>query len=143
MIAGIAESIADPSEEMVQTIPVVTLADDTVKKPVSAVSKYKKVTVDGLLTELAANEMRAENNYKDKYVVFDAVIMYIGEHGTIHVGAYSNSADTIECYVDEEYNDFLMNKSKGDRVKIKGKITHVSTTFGYTVDVDEISDVSN
>lgn len=147
LLIGIIQDIQDgPSESPSQTTSA--LADPSnnaaERSTEAASSKYKAVTIESLFSELEANAMRAQNNYEGKYVELNATIDHInGDGGFIRIRGYGNDYDTIKCWVKKEHLDFLMEKNEGERVKIKGKITHVSSSFGYTIDVDSISNVNN
>ena len=45
------------------------------------------------------------------------------------------------CYLtDPSHKSFLLEKSKGDVVTIKGKVTSIGEVIGYHIDIAEISD---
>jgi hypothetical protein len=110
----------------------------------SQTKTYESVDLQQMINELEQNAMKAESTYQNKYVQvvgkidgFDSDGAYI----TIEpVGADEWNFDTVMCYIkNDTQRQFLMNKSKGDTVTVKGKITTIGEFIGYCMDIDEIS----
>ncbi|MBQ9071422.1 MAG: hypothetical protein IJY23_08800 [Clostridia bacterium] len=104
---------------------------------------YETVDLQTMLDELDSNALKAEKNYQNKYVKVTEKIASFDSDGsyiTIEpVDADEWNFDTVMCKIkNDDQLDYLMDKSVGDTVTIKGKITSIGEVLGYTIKIDEI-----
>lgn len=105
--------------------------------------QYEKVEIQQMFDDLNGNALKAENTYKNKYVEITGRITNFDSDGSYisieAVNAGDFNLDTMLCYIknDSQLN-FLMEKSVGDIVTIKGKVTRVGEILGYSINIDEI-----
>ena len=97
-----------------------------------------------MLDELKSNAMKAEKTYQNAYVEITGKIANIDSDGSyISVEALNASPyniDRIMCYIkSNEQRDFIIEKSVGDEVTIKGKIISIGEVLGYSLNIDSIS----
>lgn len=126
--------------------PSTTNADATAsKKPSSSQVEivYEKADIKTMFQELDDNALKAETKYQNKYIEVIGEISNIDSDGNYisiqAVGAGSFNFDTITCYIkNDEQTNFIMEKSKGDVVTIKGKIKSVGEVLGYYLNIEEI-----
>ncbi len=109
----------------------------------SSQKSYEIVDLQKMLNDLNENAMKAESTYQNKYVQIQGKIASFDSDGayiTIEpVNADEWNFDTVMCYIkNDSQRQFLMNKSKGDTVTIKGKITTIGEVLGYSLNIDEI-----
>lgn len=117
---------------------------NTPTAPTSTQIQYEKVDLQDMLDELDANAMRAEVKYQDKYIevtgkirVFDSDGKYIS---IVPCDAPAVSLDTVMCYLtDPAHKTFLLEKSVGDVVTIRGKVYSIGEVLGYSIKIAEIS----
>ena len=97
-----------------------------------------------MIDDLKSNALKAEKNYKNKYVEITGNITNFDSEGS-YISIESLSAgdfnlDTIMCTIQNEtQRDMLLEKSTGDTITIKGKVTSVGEILGYTVKIEEIA----
>lgn len=105
---------------------------------------YEIVDLQKMLDDLNENALRAESTYQNKYVQVTGKIVNFDSDGAYISIEPKNASEwnfeTVQCYIKtDSQRDFLMNKSKGDIVTIKGKITSIGEILGYSINIDEIS----
>lgn len=104
---------------------------------------YEAVNLQTMFDELASNAMKAENNYKDKYVEFNCRISSFDSDGT-YVSVEPTNANewnfsSVTCYIkNDTQKDFLIQKNVGDTITIKGKIKSIGEILGYSLDINEV-----
>ena len=118
--------------------------DGDAGSPSSNSTTYEVVDIQQMIDELGQNALKAENTYKNKYVQITGKIANFDSSGsyiTIEaVSAGEFNFHTVMCYVKkDDQRNFLMEKSVGDVVTIKGKITSVGEVLGYSLNIDKIS----
>ncbi len=106
--------------------------------------KYEVVEIQTMIDDLKENALKAEKNYKNKNVQVKGKIANFDSSGsyiTIEaVNAGEWNFDTIMCYIkNDDQRDFLMEKSVGDVVTVKGKIVSVGEVLGYSINISEIN----
>lgn len=112
--------------------------DTTVKKT------YQKLDLQAMLDELQENALRAESKYQNAYVEITGKISNFDSDGS-YITIEPTSADewnfdTVMCYIkNDTQKRFIMEKSVGDQVTIKGKITSIGEILGYSLNIEEIS----
>lgn len=107
--------------------------------------QYEKVDLQVMLDELDANAMRAEETYQGKYIEitgkiqsFDSDAKYIS---IVPCDASVGIFDSVMCdLTDPTHKAFLLEKSVGDVVTIRGKVTTIGEVMGYHIKIAEISD---
>lgn len=107
--------------------------------------QYEQVNLQDMLDELDANAMRAEEKYQDKYVEITGKITLFDSDGKYIAiepcEASGLSLDSVKCNLtDPTHKTFLLEKSVGDVVTIRGKVVSIGEVMGYSVKIAEISD---
>lgn len=104
--------------------------------------EYQVVEFSDLTETLKANALKAEKTYQDMYVEITGYLSNIDSDGDyISITATNDEwdFDTIQCYItDDKQIDFVLEKSVGDKVTIKGQITSIGEILGYSIDISEI-----
>ena len=108
-------------------------------------TEYLKVDLQDMLDELRSNALRAEETYQNKYIEITGVIKVFDSDGKyiaiVPYGASNWSFETVQCYLtDTSHKAFLLEKSVGDVVTIRGKVFSVGEVLGYSVRIAEIGD---
>ena len=106
-------------------------------------TKYTKVELQQMLDELEENALKAEKTYKNTYIEVTGKIANFDSSGsyiTIEpINADEWNFKTVLCYIkNEDQLNYLLEKSTGDRVTIKGKIISVREVLGYSMNIDSI-----
>lgn len=104
---------------------------------------YEKIELQTMIDDLKENALKAEKTYNNKYVQitgritnFDSAGSYISIES---VNAGDFNLDTVLCNIgNKEQLDLLLEKSTGDIVTIRGKVTSVGEILGYSVKIEEI-----
>ncbi|MGN1320130.1 MAG: zinc-ribbon domain-containing protein [Acutalibacteraceae bacterium] len=124
-----------------------TSSNSSTHSQVSTQSKqeisYEAVDLQTMLDELSDNALKAEKTYQDKYVEVTGRIVNFdsdGDYISIEpVYADEWNFDMVMCYIkNEDQEQILLEKSKGDTVIIKGQITSVGEVLGYSINISEI-----
>ena len=107
--------------------------------------QYEAVNLQDMLNELKTNALRAEATYQDKHIEITGVIRVFDSDGKyiaiVPCGASDWSLETVQCYLtDPSHKAFLLEKSVGDVVTIRGKVFSIGEVLGYSVRISEISD---
>ena len=107
-------------------------------------TKYETVDLQQMLDDLEENALKAEKTYQGKYVKVTGKISNFDSDGS-YISIEPTTADewnfdTVMCYIKNDSQlDFLMEKSVGDTVTIKGKIISIGEIMGYSINIDEIN----
>lgn len=121
-----------------------TSEQEATSKPSEAVVEitYTPYSVQELLDDLDANALKASEKYKNQYVELTGVIDTIdssGKYISIVPDGDSWVLFGIQCDIqNEEQKAVIMEKSIGDAVVVKGKVTDVGDILGYYLDIVEI-----
>ncbi len=104
---------------------------------------YESVDLQTMYDELKSNAMKAENNYKNKYVEVKCKIKSFDSDGSYiavePVNASEWNFESSNCYIkNEAQKTFLLEQNVGDTVTIKGKIKSVGEILGYGIDIAEV-----
>ena len=110
----------------------------------SDVTTYEVVDLRKMIDDLNQNALKAEKEYNNKYVQITGKIANFDSSGSYisiePVNADEWDFDTVMCYIKKDSQlEFLMEKSVGDTVSIKGKVISVGEVLGYSLNIDEIS----
>lgn len=117
--------------------------ETTKQNPVEENISYEQVDIQFMLDELEKNALKAEKTYMNKNVEISGKIKTFDSDGTYitvePVNADTWNFSTIMCNIEDEVQlDFLLEKSVGDVVNVKGTVTSVGEVLGYSVDIDEV-----
>ena len=123
---------------------VTTARDSAEKNPSSTEKNYEKVDLQTLLDELEENALRAESKYQNAYIEITGKIKVIDSDGayiTIEpVYADEWNFNTVMCYIKSSaQKDFIIEKSVGDTVTVKGKVFSIGEVIDYSINMDSIS----
>ena len=103
---------------------------------------YEIVDLQTMIDDLKANSLRAEENYKEKYVEITGKISNIdsdGKYISISPDNDEFNLTSVMCYIkNDEQKQVIINKSTDDIVTIKGKIKSIGEVLGYSLDIKEI-----
>lgn len=115
------------------------VAVSTTKKEIT----YEKVELRTMVDTLKSNALKAEKTYQDKYVEVTGKISNFDSDGSYisikPVNADAYDFTTITCNIqNDEQRNYLLEKSVGDNVTIKGKVTSVGEVLGYSIKIDEV-----
>ncbi len=114
-----------------------------VSKKVEEVITYESYDLNTMIDELKNNALKAETQYRGKYVEISGKIDNFDSSGAYisikPVGASEWDFDSAMCYIkNEEQKNFLIEKNVGDVVTIKGKVKSVGEVLGYSIDISEV-----
>ncbi len=99
------------------------------------------VTVDQLYDELETNALKASTTYKDQYIEITGKLSNIDAQGDYFNLSPLNdewSFDSVQCYIDKEYLDQVINFTMDSEIVVRGEITQVGEVLGYSLEVDLI-----
>lgn len=103
--------------------------------------EYSPVTADELVDALDSNAMKAQNDYKDKYLEVSGKLGTMDSNGK-YIDIDSNADfnfTSIQCYLKtDEHKEVLMNKTKGDPIVVRGYCKDVGEVLGYSIDIDSV-----
>lgn len=102
------------------------------------------VTANEMVDELKENALRAERTYKDKKVEVTGVVSNIDSSGKyfsisiIPESEFSFELYRIQCFINEEHLDDVLEFIKDQEVTVIGKVTMVGEVLGYSLNVESI-----
>ena len=104
---------------------------------------YEVVDLQTMFDDLSSNAMKAENNYKDKYVEFSCKIASFDSDGAYVSVEPENASEfnfsSAMCYIkNDTQKKFLIEKNVGDTITVKGKIKSIGELMGYSLDIKEV-----
>ncbi len=110
----------------------------------SSKKEYQKVDLQTIMDELTENALRAESKYQNAYIEFTGKIANFDSDGSYITVEPTNAGewnfDTIMCYIkSDDQKNFIIEKSVGDQVTIKGKVFSIGEVLGYSLNIDSIS----
>lgn len=103
--------------------------------------EYTPVTATELSDALESNAMKAQNDYKDKYISISGTLGNIDSNGKYIAINSDKDFDltNIQCYLkDDAQKQAIMEMSQGDAITVKGYCKEVGELMGYQIDIDEI-----
>lgn len=121
--------------------------DSDTGKPIKEVNKetitYEAVDLNDMLESLESNALRAETEYQNKYVEITGKICNFDSDGEYISVEPTNSGkwnfDSVMCYIkNDDHKNFLLEKSKGDTITIRGKVKSIGEVLGYHIDINEV-----
>ncbi len=105
--------------------------------------EYTAYTVSELVNDLEENALKAEEKYKNKYVEITGRLSVIDSDGRyISLNPTENEfcLTGVQCYIkNDEQKSKVLELSKGDVLKVKGKIKSIGEVMGYSLDIDSIN----
>ncbi len=107
------------------------------------VTIYETQDLETMIDDLKSNALKAETKYQDKHVEISCKISSFDSDGKYISVKPANADewyfDSAMCYIkNEEQKNYLMEKSVGDVVTIKGKVKSIGEVFGYSIDIAEV-----
>lgn len=102
------------------------------------------MTVDELYSALNENALKANKDYKGKYVQLTGYLETIDSSGSYFTLKGNETVFLESVHVSmpkkirEKLTDSLINYKAGDEITITGKVTDVGEIMGYFVDVEHI-----
>lgn len=103
--------------------------------------EYISVSANKLSDALENNAMKAQNDYKDKYLEITGKLGNIDSSGD-YIDLDSNKdfdMTIIQCYIkSDEQKEVIMKMKKGDKIKVKGHCTDVGELMGYSIDIESV-----
>ena len=106
------------------------------------VIEYTQVTKDALDEALESNAAAAKDTYQGAYVEVSGKLSVIdSDMKYISLTSSTNDWDIIavHCQVkNDEQREIIKTLTKGQELTVRGKITQVGETLGYTLDIIEI-----
>jgi hypothetical protein len=104
---------------------------------------YEAVDLQTMFDDLTDNAMKAESLYQNKYVEFECKIDSFDSDGSYITVEPVNASEwnftTAMCYInDKTQKEFLIQKSAGDSITIKGKVKSIGEVMGYSIDIKEV-----
>lgn len=115
--------------------------DSEKKEETEAPIEYISVTANDLANALSSNAMKAQNDYKDKYLEITGKLGNIDSNGK-YIGINSDidfDLTNIQCYLKtDEHKEVIMQKSTGDEIKVKGYCKDVGEIMGYSIDIETV-----
>ena len=116
----------------------------TGKKTTSATSipleYYTIVTVEEMENDLSANALKAQEQYKGKYLQITGRLSTIDSDGKyISLSPSGFSMTSVMCYIKNDTQKAqVANMSSDDMVTLRGKCKDVGEIMGYSLDIDSI-----
>ena len=121
---------------------VTTASKEADVQTTEAPKEYITVTKQELSDELHANDLKAYDKYKDKYIEVSGYLDVIdssGKYISINTGKEDFSFVNVQCYIkNDDQKAVVMDMNKGDAVTVKGKCKDVGEVLGYQIDIEEI-----
>lgn len=110
------------------------------------VIEYQEVTVNALHEELENNILRAEHKYQDEYVEIPGILAGISSEDQYFLlidldNGFLQALDPnyILCSITDASNvDILLEKNIGDIITVRGQITNIDSSSGYSLDLIEV-----
>ena len=104
---------------------------------------YEKIELQTMIDDLKENALKAEKTYNNQYIEITGKITNFDSNGS-YISIESETAgdfnfDTVSCNINnQEQQNLLLEKSIGDIVTIRGKVTSVGEVLGYSIKIEEI-----
>lgn len=142
VVIAVVSSSGNSDEAPITGDEVAATGGETVSDKTEEI-QYELVDLQTMFDDLDANAMKAENNYKKKYVEFECKIKSFDSDGTYISVEPVNASEwnfiTAMCYIkNDTQRSFLIEKNVGDRIKVKGKVKSIGEILGYSIDINEV-----
>lgn len=111
------------------------------EKESEAPIEYISVTATELSDALSNNAMKAQNDYKEKYLEISGKLGNIDSNGKYIAIDSDNDFDlnNIQCYIkSDDQKQVIMEMSRGDSIVVKGYCKDIGEILGYQIDIDEV-----
>lgn len=112
------------------------------KEEIKSESEYISVTANELSDALSNNAMKAQSDYKDKYLEITGKLGNIDSNGRYIAINSDKDFDltNIQCYIkSDEQKEVIINKTKGDTITVKGYCKDIGEILGYQIDIEEVN----
>lgn len=98
-------------------------SEKSVEQDTSNAAPAARVSARQLFADYDANEVAADDKYKDKVLVVSGTISDIGKDivDTMYVTLETDGFMNVQCMFADEHKSQLASASKGQSVNIKGK----------------------
>lgn len=145
LIFGLAANVKNEPSDVASNTPVskqteVSPESSAVKISEQEVITYTPVTASQLSEALRNNALKAKEEYADKYIEITGKLGNIDSNGKyIDIDTEDFSLTIIQCYIkNDDQKKVIMEKSKGDKVIVRGLCKDVGEIMGYSIDIDSI-----
>ncbi len=148
LVIGVANSVGNSNKSNTPTTVAVSAQDNKSKEETTKATEaeteieYISVTADELSDALSSNAMKAQNDYKEKYLEISGKLGNIDSNGK-YIAIDSNKDfdfTNIQCYIkSDEQKQIIMEMSRGDSIVIKGYCKDMGELLGYQIDIDEVT----
>jgi len=105
-------------------------------------NEYQLVKIEEMKSSLESNALKAEKTYQDMYIEVAGHLQTIDSDGDyVTITATDDTFDLIglHCEItDDAQIDFILEKTVGDEVTVKGQVTNIGEVLGYVVEIHEI-----
>ena len=101
-----------------------TDTQESVEKEISATGPSMGATAAELMAAYEANEVAADEKYKDQVILVSGTIENIGKDimDTMYISLKTESSVwSVQCMFAEDHKSQLVNAAKGQQVNVKGK----------------------
>lgn len=103
--------------------------------------EYTNVNIDTLINDLETNALKANTDYKGKYLeITNCIVSNIDGQGSYFSvrGSDEWSFTNVQIFIDKEHIEQVASLSKGQALTLKVEITDVGEVLGYSADLIEI-----
>lgn len=149
LLIGVGNSVGNSNKSDTPTTTVMSIQSEKQKEETTKATEaetetqieYISVTADELSDALSTNALKAQNDYKDKYIEISGTLGNIDSKGKyIDIDSDKDFDFTIiQCYLKEDVQkEIIMEMSKGDKIIVRGYCKDVGEILGYSIDVNEI-----
>lgn len=117
-----------------------TASDSTKTETNEQKKEYTKVTAKQMQKDLDANALNASKKYKDKYVEMSGKFDTVDSSGGYFtVVGGDDDIIGIMCNIGDKLQDKVSKIKKGKKVVVKGQVTDVGETLGYTMTAESVT----
>ena len=113
-------------------------------------TEMENVTVGEMTKVLNENEMRAQKMFAGKWFQITGYLGNMdseGEYFTLESNSARIFSTDVTCNIPSDkrkpITEKLVNMNKGDKIKVKGKVTDMGEIMGYTVSIIDVVKLSS
>ena len=113
-------------------------------------TEMEQVTVGEMTKVLGENEMRAQKMYAGRWFQITGYLGNMdseGEYFTLESNSARVFSTDVQCQIPsdkrEKITDKLVEMNKGDKIRVKGKVTDMGEIMGYTVSIIDVEKLSS
>ena len=102
--------------------------------------EYTQVDIDTLISDLKSNALKANQNYKGKYLQLTGYVDTIDAQGTYFTVKGTDEWDftNVQVFINKDQATQVANFEKGQSVILKVMVKDVGEVLGYSMDLKEI-----